>query len=322
MTNVIPIWQLGAVELAKSIREGKFTATEVTRVILQRVKDRNPHINAIVDDMSEEALARAGELDQLKANGSIVGPLHGVPITIKVNIDVKGRANTNGVAALADVIAPADAPLVAQMRQAGAIIIGLTNTPEFSFRATTDNELYGRTINPWDEQRSPGGSSGGAAAAVAAGFGPLAHGNDIGGSLRFPSFCCGAVTVKPSQGRVASYNPSFPSERSIIAQLFATQGFIAREVADVRMAMEVITQKHVEDAWQPGLPFPGPALDGPIKVAVIRKSNGYPIQQDILDGIDRTANILDVAGYVIEEAETPCLEALATDALPILFSDT
>ena len=115
------------------------------------------------------------------------GPLGGVPVTIKVNVDQAGYATTNGVAAFKDIIAPGDAPVAANLKRAGAIPVGRTNTPEFSFRATTDNELYGRTMNPWNDWASAGGSSGGAAAAAMMGFGPIHHGNDIGGSLRFPS---------------------------------------------------------------------------------------------------------------------------------------
>src|SRR6185503_489817 len=134
--------------------------------------------------------------------GGPIGPLHGVPVTIKENVDQEGCATPNGVVAFKGVIAPADAPVVRNLRKAGAIIVGRTNTPELSMRATTDNPLRGRTKNPWDENTSPGGSSGGAGAAAAAGFGPVHHGNDIGGSLRFPAFANGVTTLKPTPGRI------------------------------------------------------------------------------------------------------------------------
>ena len=128
--------------------------------------------------------------------------------------------------------------MVRNLKQAGAIVIGRTNTPEFSFRATTANELHGRTFSPWNDWATAGGSSGGASAATMMGYGPIAHGNDIGGSLRFPSTACGACTVKPGLGRVPAYNPSATVERGMLAQIMSVQGVIAREIKDVRLALQ------------------------------------------------------------------------------------
>ncbi len=142
--------------------------------------------------------------------------------------------------AFKDIIAPGDAPVVANLKKAGAIVIGRTNTPEFSFRATTDNELHGRTFNPWNDWASSGGSSGGASAAVMSGMGTIGHGNDIGGSLRYPAAATGAATVKPGLGRTPAYNPSASAERGLLAQLMSVQGVIAREARDVRLAMQAL----------------------------------------------------------------------------------
>ncbi|HCV20061.1 MAG TPA: amidase, partial [Gammaproteobacteria bacterium] len=179
-------------------------------------------------------------------------PLHGVPVTIKSNIDVAGKPTPNGLPAFKDLIAPADSPVVSNLKKAGAIIIGRTNTPELSMRLTTDNPLHGRTFNPWHENASPGGSSGGASAAAAAGFGPIHHGNDIGGSLRCPASNCGLSTLKPTFGRVPTYLPTAPVERGLLAQLMSVQGVICREVRDLRLAMKVLAQGDARDPfWMP-----------------------------------------------------------------------
>src|SRR5262249_12533100 len=157
----------------------------------------NPKLNAIVVDLSEEALKAAKAADKARTKRAEVGALHGVPITIKENVDYKGRPNPNGVPALMNVIAPSDSPVVRNLKNAGAIVLGLNNTPEFSLRGFTDNPLHGLTLNPWDPEITCGGSSGGAGASIAAGIGTIAHGNDIGGSLRWPAHCNGIATIKP-----------------------------------------------------------------------------------------------------------------------------
>ena len=187
------IWRLSATELTALTRTGEISAEAAVQSSIDRMNAVNPALNAVVEDLSTEALERAQELDKARAGGAATGPLHGVPVTIKINVDQAGHATSNGVTALKDLIAPADAPVVENLKKAGAVVIGRTNTPEFSFRADTDNPLHGRTHNPWGAHISPGGSSGGAGASVMAGIGALGHGNDIGGSLRFPAaanMCC------------------------------------------------------------------------------------------------------------------------------------
>ncbi len=316
-----PLWQWSACDLAGAIRDRALSCEEAVTAVLQRVGDRNPGVNAIVDDLGDQALETARGHDALLVDHGPIGPLHGVPVTVKINVDFEGRATTNGVTAFADVIAPADSPVVRNLKNAGAIIIGRTNTPEFSFRATTQNPLHGRTVNPWDPERSPGGSSGGASAALAAGFGPIAHGNDIAGSLRFPAFMCGAVTVRPTLGRVPAYNPSLGAERPLLSQLMSVQGVIAREVRDVRVGTRVVAAADPRDPWHVPLPLEGPQIDPPIRVAVSRATNGYAIDPAIVAALDRAADALDRAGYRVEEATPPLLEEIAADALPALMGD-
>ena len=177
-----PVWQMGAVETAEATRAGRLSCAEVVEAHCERFEAVNPALNAVTVDLRERALETARARDEARRAGAPAGPLHGVPVTIKENVDQTGEATPNGVAGLANVIAPDDSPVVRNLERAGAVVIGRTNTPEYSFRAFTDNPLRGLTRNPWNpEGVTCGGSSGGAAASVAAGVGAVAHGNDIGG---------------------------------------------------------------------------------------------------------------------------------------------
>jgi len=299
------LWQRSAVELSEGIRAKTFSCVEVMESVTRRIRALNGTLNAIVYDYSEEALAEARRADADLAAGRVRGPLHGVPVTIKENVDQQGKPTPNGLPALEKVIAPDDAPLVRNLRAAGAIIVGRTNTPEISMRATTDNPLHGRTLNPWHPDASPGGSSGGAGSAAAAGFGPIHHGNDIGGSLRFPAYCCGVATVKPTPGRIASWNPSATAERGMLAQLMSVQGAICRDVADVRLATRIMAGRDARDPWWVPAPFDGEPLERPIRVALTKNAHGYPMHRDIGAALDRVGKWLADAGYAVEEVEPP-----------------
>ncbi|MEM7022935.1 MAG: amidase family protein [Pseudomonadota bacterium] len=308
-----PLWRLSACDMAAGIRARRFTCVDVMEAVVARIRALNPEINAIVYDHSDDALAAAEQAHRAVAEGATLGPLHGVPVTIKENVDVKGQPTPNGMAALEHIIAPDDAPLVRNLRDAGAIVVGRTNTPELSMRATTDNPLHGRTLNPWDHEASPGGSSGGGSAAAAAGFGPIHHGNDIGGSLRFPSFACGLASVKPTNSRVPAWNPSQTAERGLLAQLMSVQGAMCREVRDVRLAMRTMIQGDPRDPWWVPVPFDGPPLPQPIKVGFTKETYGYPIHAEISAALDRAAAHLQDAGYAVEEVATPSIEQAANE---------
>src|SRR5499425_240126 len=299
------LWRASAGELVAGIRAKRFSCVEVMTSVVERIRVLNPTLNAIVVDRSTRALADAAAADRALASGVEPGPLCGVPVTIKVNIDQEGEATTNGLPAFATVMAPADAPLVRHLRRAGAIIVGRTNTPEVSMRATTVNPLHGRTWNPWHENASAGGSSGGAGASAAVGFGPLHHGNDIGGSLRFPAFACGLSTVKPTPGRIPAWNPSATAERGVLAQLMSVQGAICREVKDVRLATRIMAQRDARDPWWVPAPFDGEPVPAPIRVAYTKNSHGYPMHPEIAVALDCTARQLAAAGYQVEEVEPP-----------------
>ena len=252
------------------------SAVEVTQAHIDRMHAVNPQLNAVVYDMSDSrAGGREGGRQGARARTGKIGPLHGVPITIKENVDIKGRPTPNGVPASSRSSRPTIRPLVRNFRKAGAIILGQTNTPEFSMRGFTDNPLHGLTLNPWDDEITCGGSSGGAASAVAAGIGTIAHGNDIGGSLRWPAHCCGVATIKPTQGRIPAFNPSATVERPMLASLMSAQGPLARSVADVRLGLEVMSRRDPRDPWWVPAPLKGPKPKKPIKVAMARDSRRH-----------------------------------------------
>ena len=302
-----PIWQWSAVETAGEIRDGRVTAEQVVQAHIDRMHAANPAINAVVVDLSAPAIAAARAADRAKAQGAMLGKLHGVPVTIKINIDVEGQANSNGVLGLKDNIAPGDSPVTANLKKAGAIVIGMTNTPEFSMRGFTDNRLHGMTKNPWDAAITCGGSSGGAGASMAMGIGAIAHGNDIGGSLRIPAFCNGVATIKPTQGRIPAFNPSAGAERPLMAQFMSSQGPLAREVRDVRLGLEVMSQRDPRDPWWVPAPLEGPPLTRPIKVALARIPDDMETDRDVIALLRTAADHLAGAGYDIVETELPDL---------------
>ena len=198
-----------ATELAKLIRDGEVASRDVVAAHLDRIDEVNPAINAVTLVLAESALDQADKADhagpELRQR-----PFHGVPFTIKENIDLVGTPTTQGLAAFADTLPARNAPIVDRMLAAGAIPLGRTNLPEMGARLDTDNPLRGRTYNPWNMDLTPGGSSGGEAAALATGMTPFGLGNDIGGSLRNPAYCCGIAALKPSIGRgpcVSSIDP-------------------------------------------------------------------------------------------------------------------
>jgi amidase len=316
-----PIWQASAVDVAAGIRQKKFSCSEVMLSVVNRIRELNPKLNAIVVDLTDQALHAAAAADRALISGSEPGPLFGVPVTMKVNIDQEGEATTNGLPAFANLIAPDDSPVVRNLRRAGAIIVGRTNTPELSMRLTTVNPLHGRTWNPWHPDASPGGSSGGAGVAAAAGFGPVHHGNDIGGSLRFPAFTNGVVTLKPTPGRIPAFNPSAFVERGLLAQLTSVQGAITRSVADVRLATRVMAAGDPRDPWWVPAPFDAEPLAKPIRVAVARNSHGYSIHPGIVQLIDRTAAYLADAGYDVVEVEPPSIMEPARGWFSVLLTE-
>ena len=316
-----PLWQLTARDISERSRTGRLTATAAVGAVVDRMRAVNPGLNAVVADLGDQALAQARALDAAVAKGAAPGPLHGVAVTIKINVDQAGQATSNGVVAFRDVIAPGDAPLVTHLQRAGAVVIGRSNTPEFSFRAETDNPLHGRTHNPWGPHVSAGGSSGGAAVAVMAGMGQLAHGNDIGGSLRFPAAATGAVAIKPGLGRVAAFNPSAGAERGMLAQAMSVQGLLARSAGDLALAMPVLIAPDARDPFHVPMPWRGPAMAGPIRVAVTRQVPGFAVHPEVNAAITRVADALADAGYAVAEIAVPDIAPCAQTGYRALLTE-
>jgi amidase len=302
------IWQWSARALAEAIRTRSVSSREAVTAILARLDAVNPQVNAIVQVLRAEALAAADAADATLRRGDPVGPLHGVPVTIKVNTDQEGCATTNGVVAFKDMIAKADSPSVANWRNAGAIIVGRTNTPCFSWRWFTDNALHGATRNPAAPDRTPGGSSGGAAAAVAVGIGPLAHGTDYGGSIRYPAYACGVAGIRPTLGRVPWHNSS-GEERPPSAQLMSVHGPLARRVADLRIGLGAMAARDPRDTWYAPAPLEGPPPPRPIRVALT--TGGTEVHPAVAAAVRQAGLWLADAGYAVEEVEPPSLAAAA-----------
>lgn len=299
------LWRMDAVDQARLIRTGRASAREAVASSLARLEAVNPQINAVVQFMAEEALAAADAADAKQARGEALPPLHGVPVTIKVNVDQVGYATTNGVVAFKDAVAKEDAPVVANLRAAGGIIIGRTNLPAFSMRVFSDNALHGRTLNPLDPTVSAGGSSGGAGAATATGIGAIAHGNDIGGSVRIPAMYNGVVGLRPSLGRVAAFNPSQQVARPFGSQMMAVQGPHTRTVRDCRVALAAMAKGDPRDTRWVDAPLEGPAL--PKRVALVVENPGGTLHPAQAEAVRTAGRHLAAAGYEVEEVSPPNL---------------
>jgi amidase len=297
------IWRWPATELAEAVRHRKVSAAEAAQAALDRYHQVNPRINAVIECRPEEVLARAQALDARLAKGEDVGLLAGVPITVKVNIDQAGYATTNGVRLQKNLVAQHNSPVVDAFLSAGAIILGRTNTPAFSYRWFTSNQLHGATFNPRDRSITPGGSSGGAAAAVTVGIGHLAHGTDIAGSIRYPAYACGVHGLRPTLGRIAAFNAS-TGDRAPGAQLTAVSGPIARTIADLSLALDVLSVRDVRDPWWTPAPLLGAAR--PKRVALCYSPDGLQISKEVHAALKDSAMRLRDAGYeVIEVDNTP-----------------
>jgi amidase len=311
----------GAKELAEMIAAGELTSTEVIEVHLTRIAEVDPDVNAVTATLADEARTAAAGVDRRRAKGAALGPLAGVPFTVKENIDVAGSSTTWGVAAMADQVAPSDSPPVARLREAGAIPIARTNLPDFAFRWHTESGRAGHTRNPWDPARTPGGSSGGEAAALATGMTPLGLGNDFGGSLRVPSQMCGTAAIRPSRGRVADGNTTEPSVHPMSIQMTMSTGPMARRVADLRLALEILSAPDVRDPrWVPAR-LARPSSQEPIRVAVVRDPLGAGVDPQVSDGVDRAAEWLAAAGYEVVDAEPPGVDEAVATWVDLMFAD-
>jgi amidase len=313
------LWRLSAADLAMLIRTRKVSAKEAALAALARLDAVNPAINAVVDHRPEDVLAQAAAIDAAIARKEDLGPLAGVPVTVKVNIDQQGFATTNGLTLQRDVIAKTNSPVIDNLRKAGAVILGRTNCPAFSYRWFTTNLIHGDTKNPRDPAVTPGGSSGGAGAAVAAGIGHIAHGTDIAGSIRYPAYACGVHGLRPTMGRVAAFNASLP-ERTIGPQISAVSGPLARTIGDLRIALAAMSKQDVRDPWWVPAPLEGEPR--PKRAALCFSPDGLEIAAEVRAAVADAAKRLERAGWAVEEIQnTPPLREAAGHQTKLWLGD-
>lgn len=294
------LWRLSAAQAASKFRNGEVSARELAQAALDRLTAVNPAINAVVDFRPEEVLAQADATDAARSRKDVLGILAGVPVTVKVNVDQAGYATTNGVTLQKNLIAQFNSPVVDNLRKAGAIILGRTNTPAFSFRWFTNNQLHGNTRNPHDPTLTPGGSSGGAAAAVASGICHLGHGTDIAGSIRYPAYACGVHGLRPTFGRIPAYNAALP-ERAIGPQLTAVSGPIARTIGDIELGLAAMSASDPRDPWWVPAPLKGP--DMPRVAAICVRPDGLATVPEVESALRDAAERLRARGWRVDEVE-------------------
>ncbi|PRY37495.1 amidase [Umezawaea tangerina] len=294
-------WEASAVETGRRVRAGEVSAVEVVEAHLARIAEVNPVVNALAEVFADDAREQARHVRD--------GPLAGVPFSVKDNLDVAGKATTHGVARFRDLVRPVDAPPVARLRAAGAIPIGHANLPTLTVRGMhTASELHGHTANPWDGAKTPGGSSGGDAVAVATGMALLGLGNDSGGSLRIPAMFTGVCGLKPSTGRYAADHRFGADDPPLASQVIPVDGPLARSVADLRVVHEVLCGADVRDPRAVPVPVTGPPV--PRRVGLVADPSAHP---DVRAALDAAAGTLSDNGHDVEEVLPPRM-AEALDA--------
>lgn len=300
-----------ATRLARAIRNGRLSSVDATKAHLDRIARLNGPLRALVLVDEAGALKAARAADRARGSGKELPALHGVPITIKEAFDVAGLKTTSSHPPLADNVAREDASLVARLRAAGAVILGKTNVPELCADFQTDSPIFGTTVNPWDERRTPGGSTGGGGVAVAARLSPLELGSDIGGSVRNPAHFNGIFSLKPTEWRVPSrgHVPDLPGATRI-TRYMGTFGPLARSVDDLDLALRIIAGPdghEIEAAPVPLGPTPKLTARG-LRVAVLRSNPLVPVSADTSAVVEATATLLSKAGARVKHAEPEGLD--------------
>ena len=299
-------------ELAQAIRSKRLSSREVVEAYLDRIQRINPKLNAIVQLTADSARRQADEADAALARGESKGPLHGVPITIKDTLETEGVICTGGTLGRTHYVPKTDATSVARLRAAGAIILGKTNVPELAGALETDNLIYGRTNNPYDLTRTPGGSSGGEAAIVAAGGSPLGLGTDAGGSIRVPAHYCGLAALKPTSGRVPRTG-QFPRPMGARNSVFHVS-LIARKVDDLALALPIIAGSDFQDYTIIDMPLlDSRAVDVPkLRLAYFDNDGTLAPTPEIAAAVRAAADELANLGVRVEERRPPEADRAAT----------
>ncbi len=310
-----------ATQLAEAIRSRRLSSEETVRAFLARIDEVNPKLNAIVVLCRRSALEEARRADEAVGRGEDLGPLHGVPITIKDAYEMSGVVSTGGTLGRKDFVPDQDATVVARLREAGAIVLGKTNLPEISMGFESSNLVYGRAKNPYDTGRTPGGSSGGEAAIIAAGGSPLGMGSDAGGSIRWPSHCCGVAGLKPTTGRIprTGHWPPFAGVFSLVTQ----PGPMARSVRDLALALPILAGPDGRDptAVPVGLGDPDSVSLGQLRVA-FHTFNGVAMPtEELKEAVIRAAGLLEQEVETVSEDRPQALEGTPALHASIMGAD-
>ena len=310
------LFEYGVASLAKMIRSREVSSREVVEAHLARIDQVNGYVGAIAVTLRESALAAADACDR----SAPVGALHGVPFTVKENLDCVGSATTHGLPALREALPYLDAPAVARLKAAGAILLGRTNTSEMGLRLCTVSPLRGRTLNPYNRKLTVGGSSGGDAAAVATGMVPLGIGSDMGGSLRVPAQCCGIATLKPTTGRIPHASSLEPMDYGFAGQSMLAPGPLARLVVDLKLTLSILAGRDVRDPRSVDAPLQGiePVAR---RAALVTELPGGPLETSTLAAIRRAGELLSAEGWEVEEAVPPELTNVADMFKNVLAAD-
>ncbi len=312
---------MSATHLAQVIREKKASSLDVVKAYLAQIEKVNPKLNAVVQLCAERALAEARQMDALLAKGSVKGPLHGVPMTIKDSFDTAGVVSTGGTLGRKDFVPGRDATVVARVRDAGAILLGKTNTSEFTMSFKTTNLVYGITRNPYNPNHQPGGSSGGPAAMVASGGAAFEIGSDFGGSVRYPAHCCGIAGIKPTTGcvprtgHIVDYGGYFDSYQQV--------GPLARRVEDLKLILPIIAGPDYIDAAIVPMPLGNSDtvnIRG-LRVAFYMQNGIDDCQPAVQQVVRSCAGIMKEAGAQVSEATPPMLKEIVELRPKLLAAD-
>ncbi|MEM7283905.1 MAG: amidase family protein [Pseudomonadota bacterium] len=297
------LWEFNATQLTHLVSSKQVSCLEIVEAYFSRISEVNGSINAITVSLEESARETAIASDKFVAAGKLA-PLTGVPISIKENQDVAGSATTLGLIPLKNAAAATDAVHIGELRSAGAIPIARTNMPEFGMRWHTSNGIYGPTLNPRNVELTPGGSSGGEAAAIASGMSPLGIGNDGAGSLRWPAQCCGISALKPSLGRIPiASNNEMPMPAAF--QLLGVHGPMARHIDDLELAFRHMCSGSTSDPWHIEAPYEGKTLEAPIHIGIVNNLSASP---GIAFALQKATDMLKDAGYVTKDVSLPSLD--------------
>jgi fatty acid amide hydrolase len=319
----VDLVSLSASEMARQVAAGAVTSVELVEAHIRRIEAVNPAINALVIPLFAQARLQAAAADVAVTRGETLGPLHGVPITVKECFHVAGTVATEGIGRFADEVMTSDAPLVRRLRRAGAIVLGKTNLPQLMLMHETDNPVYGRTNNPWNLDRGPGGSSGGEAALIAAGGSPLGLANDIGGSIRHPAHSCGICGIKPTTLRLT--NAGVRDNLRGMEAIRPQPGPLARHVEDLRLALRVLTAAEpdeIDDQMAPvSLADPGEVRIDGLRVGIWTDDGFFPCAPALRRAVGEAADALRQRGAHVERFQPPEIREMVRIYFGLLSAD-